>query len=93
VISFIGFYFNIYQKNNKVFITSLYKINYIFNKREKKPTEETDEELVKRLFFSIYLKYKNIYLKAVLNKLLFYQIYNYKIQLETNNSLGFSPFY
>jgi len=55
--------------------------------------EETNKELVERLFFSIYLKYKNICLKAALNKLFFYWIYNYKIQLETNNSLGFSPFY
>jgi len=33
--------------------------------------EETNKELVKRLLFSIYLKYKNIYLKATLNKLFF----------------------
>jgi len=55
--------------------------------------EETDEELVKRFLFSIYLRYKDIYLKAALNKLPFYQIYDYKIQLETNNSLDFSPLY
>jgi len=71
-ISFIGFYFNIYQKNNKVFITSLYKINYIINKREKKPIKKTNKELFKCLFFSIYLKYKNIYLKTALDKLPFY---------------------
>jgi len=71
-ISSIGFYFNIYKKKFKVFTTSLYKINYIINKREKKLTEETDKELVKYLFFSIYLKYKNMYLKAALNKLPFY---------------------
>jgi len=34
--------------------------------------EETDKELVKCLFFSIYLKYKDIYLKAALDKLPFY---------------------
>ena len=34
--------------------------------------EETDKELVKRLLFSIYLKYKDIYLKAALNKLFFF---------------------
>ena len=33
--------------------------------------EETDEELVKRFLFSIYLRYKNIYLKAVSDKLFF----------------------
>jgi len=72
VINFIGFYFNIYQKNNKVFTTSLYEINYIINEREEKLTKETDEELVKCNFFSIYLRYKNIYLKAASNKLPFY---------------------
>jgi len=71
-INSIGFYFNIYQKNNKVFITSLYKINYIINKREKKLIEETNEELVKFFFFSIYLRYKDIYLKAALDKLSLY---------------------
>ena len=35
VISAIAFYFNIYRKDNKVFITSLYEINRIINKREE----------------------------------------------------------
>jgi len=34
--------------------------------------EETNKELVKYLFFSIYLKYKDICLKAALDKLPFY---------------------
>ena len=72
LLTTLGFYFNIYLKINKVFITSLYKINYIINKREEKLMEETDEKLVKRLLFSIYSKYKDIYLKAVLDKLPFY---------------------
>ena len=55
--------------------------------------EETDEELVKRLLLSIYLSYKDIYLKAASDILPPYYTYNYKIQLETNNPLGFSPLY
>jgi len=31
--------------------------------------DKTNKELVKCLFFSIYLKYKDIYLKPALNKL------------------------
>ena len=46
-ISTIGFHFNIYQKDNKVFTTSLYKINQIINKREEELTKETNEELIK----------------------------------------------
>ena len=69
VISAIVFHFNIYRRDNKVFITSLYKINQIINKREEKPAKETNKELVKRLFPTIYIGYKNIFLKAALNKL------------------------
>ena len=50
IISAIAFHFNIYRKDNKVFITSLYKINQIINKREEKLTKEINKELIKRLF-------------------------------------------
>jgi len=78
-ISAIVFYFNIYQKDNKVFIISLYKINRIINKREEKLIKETNKELVKRLLSTIYAKYKDAFLRAALDKLPPYQIYNYKI--------------
>ena len=35
-ISTIAFHFNIYRKDNKVFTTSLYKIDWTINKREQK---------------------------------------------------------
>jgi len=69
VISAIAFHFNIYQKENKVFITSLYKINRIINKREEKLIKETNKELVKRLLLTIYAKYKDAFLRAALDKL------------------------
>ena len=78
-ISAIAFYFNIYRRDNEVFITSLYKINQIINKREEKPAKETDKELVKRLLPTIYTGYKDAFSKAALDKLPPYQIYNYKI--------------
>ena len=79
IISAIAFYFNIYRKDNKVFITSLYEINRIINKREEEAAKETDEELVKRLFSTIYVRYKGIFLKAALDKLPPYRTYDYKI--------------
>jgi len=69
IIRAIAFYFNIYRKDNKVFIISLYKINQIINNREEKPAKETNKELVKRLLSTIYTDYKDIFLKAALNKL------------------------
>jgi len=78
-ISAIAFYFNIYRKDNKVFIMSLYKINRIINNREERLAKETDEELVERLLFTIYTNYKDVFLKAALDKLPPYQTYDYKI--------------
>ena len=92
-ISTIVFYFNIYQEDNEVFIISLYKIDRIINEREEKPAKETDKELVERLFLTIYAGYKDAFSKAALDKLPPYWIYNHKIKLEANNSLGYSPLY
>ena len=68
-ISTIAFHFNIYRKDNKVFTTSLYKINQIINKREEELTKETNKELIKHLFFTIYTRHKGVFLKVALNKL------------------------
>ena len=68
-ISAIAFHFNIYRKDNKVLITSLYKINRIINEREEELAKETNKELIKRLLFTIYVRYKGIFLKAALDKL------------------------
>ena len=79
VISTIGFYFNICRKNNKVFITSLYEINRIINKREEKLAKETDKKSIKRLLSTIYARYKGIFSKAALDELPPYRTYDYKI--------------
>src|SRR6266850_7885755 len=76
IISAIVFYFNIYRRDNKVFITSLYKINRIITKREEELAKETNKKLVKRLLPTIYIGYKDIFLKVALDKLPPYQIYN-----------------
>ena len=69
VISAIAFHFNIYRKDNEVFITSLYKIDWIINKREEKLTKKINKELIKRLFFTIYIRHKSVFLKITLDKL------------------------
>jgi len=78
-ISAIAFHFNMYRRDNKVFTTSLYKINRIITKREEELAKETNKELVKRLLPTIYAGYKDAFLKVVLDKLPPYRIYNYKI--------------
>jgi len=58
-----------YRKDNKVFIISLYKINWIINEREEKLIKETNKELVERLLPTVYAKYKDAFLRAALDKL------------------------
>ena len=48
---------------------SLYKINRIINEREEKLIKETNKKLVKRLLSTIYAKYKDVFLRADLDKL------------------------
>ena len=69
VISTIAFHFNIYRKDNKVFITNLYKINQIINKREEKLTKKTNKKFIKRLLPTIYIRHKGVFLKAASDKL------------------------
>jgi len=69
VISAIAFHFNMYRRDNEVFITSLYKINRIITKREEELAKETNKELVKRLFPTIYMGYEDAFLKVALDKL------------------------
>ena len=71
-ISAIAFHFNIYRKDNKVFTTSLYKIDQIINKKEEGPTKETDKELVKRLLPIYLLGHRDAFLKVALDILLPY---------------------
>jgi hypothetical protein len=68
-ISAIAFHFNMYRRDNKVFTTSLYKINRIINEREEELAKETNKELVERLLPTIYVGYKDTFLKAALDEL------------------------
>ena len=51
---------------------SLYEINQIINNKEERLAEETNEELVKCLLFTIYTNYKDAFSKAALDKLPLY---------------------
>ena len=82
-----------YWKDNEVFTTSLYEINRIINEKEEGPVEETNKELVKHLLPTYLLDYRDAFLKAALDILPPYRTYDYKIQLEADNSLGYSPLY
>ena len=69
-----------YRKDNEVFVTSLYKIDYIIE--EKEETLEKDEAIAKEIhqrLLVVYTLYTNMFSKATSNQLLLYRLYNYKI--------------
>ena len=79
IISTIAFHFNIYRKDNEVFTTSLYEIDWIINEREEELTKETNKEFIERLLPTIYARHKGVFSKTALNELPPYRMYNYKI--------------
>jgi hypothetical protein len=52
--------------------------------------EETDEQTIKRLFPKKYNDLREGFSKAILNILILYRSYNYRIELEAKNTLRFN---
>jgi len=90
-IGAMGFYFNMLKKENEVFITSLCEIDRIIEEKEAlEEDEETIEEIKKKLpaAFSDYI---DVCSKAASDTLSPHRAYDHKIELETENNLGYSP--
>ena len=68
----MGFYFNMYKKDNKVFITSLYKINCAITKKETPKKDKATIEEINQKLPNTYKAYLDIFLKAALDQLLLY---------------------
>ena len=95
LISGISFYISIKHRENEFFIMSLYKINYIINKKQGsiKVTNKLKANIFKRIIPPKYYNLINIFSKKESNKLPLYYLYNYKIKLISNILLGYYLFY
>jgi hypothetical protein len=90
----MGFYFNIHLLDNEVFSTTIYKINLLI--KEKKALAIKDQEIVDLIYIKLPAAYRDfidVFSKAGLDILPLYRPYNYKIYLESNVLLGYSPLY
>ena len=89
------FYVNLKRKENKFFITSLYEINYIINKKSRnaKATSKTKKEILKRTVPKEYYDLILAILKKESDKLPPYRIYDHKIKLIRDMLLGYHPLY
>jgi hypothetical protein len=86
----VGFYYNFKNADNKLFSTSLYKIDRIIDER-RYFIISIEEELA--YVSNIYKKFIDIFLKIESDKLPPHRFYDYKITLESNNTLKYNPLY
>ena len=89
-ISATGFHFHLYRPENEVFQTSIYEIDRIIQDREE--LLEDEKELLVKLP-SKYRDYVDVFSKAASNTLPPHRAYDHQIQLEADNTIGYSPLY
>jgi hypothetical protein len=93
-INAIGFHFNIHLLDNKVFSTTIYKINLLIKEREALAAK--DQETVDLIYTKLPAAYRDfidVFSKAGLDILPPHRLYDHKIYLESNVPLGYSPLY
>ena len=91
----VGFYRNMIQPETEVFTSSLYEIDQMLDCKQslESPSELTDEELVERNLPATYQDFADVFSKTASDVLPPHRPYDHKIQLEANNTLGYSPLY
>jgi hypothetical protein len=90
VIGAVGFYYNLKNADNELFSTSLYEIDRIINKR-RYFIISIEKELA--YVPNIYKDFIDVFSKIESDKLPPHRSYDYKITLENNNTLKYSPPY
>ena len=83
---------HIRRNENTVFSTSLYELDRAIEEQEKQDDEETLSEIKAKL--PAYLRSReSVFTKAASDQLPPHRSYDHHIQLEADNSLGYSPLY
>jgi transposase InsO family protein len=95
-ISAIGIHYNLRVPSNEAFTTSIYEIDRILQEQEETPDKQEAanwEALRKVLPPDHFRKYQNVFSKQESDKLPPHRPYDHKIELEGENTLGYSPLY
>lgn len=97
LIEKIGFHFNIQQKKNEFFTTSLYEVDRLTEEKDSQDQEqepqETKEKMLKRTVPKAYHDLIQVFSKTESNKLPSYRPYDHKIKLTKGVPLGYHPLY
>ena len=93
MISAVGFHRNLRKEGNVAFITSLYEIDWIIEEKQASTItdEKTDEQAVERLLPKKYDDLREGFSKVLSDTLAPHRPYDHRIELETENTLGYNP--
>jgi transposase InsO family protein len=93
MIGAVGFHRNLQKEGNVAFSTSLYEIDRMIEEKQalKDDDEETDEQAVERLLPKKYADLREGFSKAISDILAPHRPYDHRIELEAENTLGYSP--
>jgi hypothetical protein len=93
-ISAISFYFNIHLLDNKVFSTTIYKIDLLIKEKEALATKDQETiDLIRIKLLAVYQDFIDVFSKTGLDILPLHRLYDHKIHLESEVPLGYSPLY
>jgi hypothetical protein len=95
IINAPAFIRNLKDPTYEFFTTSLYKIDCILEDQnlESPAEEETEEQMLRRIVPKAYHDLIDVFSKSALDKLPPHRLYDHKIQLEGDLSMGYSPLY
>jgi len=91
----IGFHIGMKRKENEFFVTSLYEIDRIINKKSgnAETTDKTEEEILRRTVPKEYYNLIQVFSKEESDKLPPHRQYDHKIKLTGDIPLGYYPLY
>lgn len=94
-VSAIGLHYNLRVPENEAFTTSLYEIDRIIEDRQETPDVDEPDFLaaLRKVLPPEHWSYRDVFSPSESDKLPPHRPYDHKIELEGENTLGFSPLY
>jgi hypothetical protein len=92
MIGSAGFHRNLKNKANTLFVTNLYEIDRIIDDKLQAEYDASDDQVEQELP-AVFAEYTDVFSKKASDELPPHRPYDHKIQLETDNTLGYSPLY
>jgi hypothetical protein len=92
MIGAASFHRNLKDKSNTLFTATIYEIDRIIDEKLQAEYDESDDRVEQELP-AAYTEFTDVFSKKASDQLPPHRPYDHKIQLEADNTLGYSPLY